>query len=70
MARLPHQGMAITITKVSDNRVNVKNAAVVWPKKVKITICPPFEDRRFKFDAPEGWEGEITKDRRALGMCK
>lgn len=27
-----------------------------------ITIAPPFVDRRFKFDPPPGWKGQITLD--------
>lgn len=37
--------------------------------ETKVTICPPFVDRRFEFVPPPGWKGEITLAReRELGQ--
>lgn len=30
--------------------------------ETRVTICPPFVDRRFEFDPPPGWRGAITQD--------
>jgi len=31
--------------------------------ETKVTICPPFVDRRFEFTPTPGWKGQITLDR-------
>lgn len=30
--------------------------------ETKVTICPPFVDRRFEFNPPPGWKGEVTRE--------
>jgi hypothetical protein len=29
--------------------------------ETKVTICPPFVDRRFEFKPTPGWKGEVTR---------
>lgn len=59
------------LVAIQNKTGSVKNAAVIWPDHIKVQVCPSGEDNRFKFVPPsKDWVGEITKDRRKLGMCK
>jgi len=59
------KGAAIVPTRRTKQRtaapkIGFKDSEARITSETKVTICAPFVDRRFAFDPPPGWKGEVT----------
>lgn len=50
------------LTSIRDANVTMPQGEPIITEQTRITRAAPFVDRRFAFDPPPGWTGQITRD--------
>jgi hypothetical protein len=61
--RAPRPGLtADPAVRIAAQRLERPTGDAIVRAGVKVTICPSGSDSRFRFAAPPGWQGEITRD--------
>lgn len=58
---LPKPRQRLTSVRDENTRLPLQGEPIIT-ERTKITSAEPFVDRRFAFDPPKGWQGQITRD--------